>query len=143
MNNTIPVFILNELIILPGQEIKIDLTNEGSKKVIKSASKSGLNKVLVIAPKNPLESSPSFEDLPQVGVIAKIKSKVELNNGSLRIVLRGESRVKIEKYYQNRETGVIKCSYMVINLPSFDISKETAIRRKLIKLVKKYIEENK
>ena len=40
--NHIPVFILNELVILPGQEIKIDLSNEMSKKIIKSASKNNV-----------------------------------------------------------------------------------------------------
>ena len=34
MNNLLPVLILNEVIILPNQEIKIDLNNEFSKKVI-------------------------------------------------------------------------------------------------------------
>ena len=105
--NHIPVFILNELVILPRQEIKIDLSNEMSKKIIKTASKNNDNKVLVIAPKNPLESEPSFEDLPSIGVIAKIKSKIELSSGNLRIVLKGLNRVKIEKYFQNSSTGII------------------------------------
>ena len=101
MNNLLPVFILNELIILPNQEIKIDLSNEFSKKIIKVASKNN-NKVLVIAPKNSLETEPSLEDLPKVGVIANIKSKVELPNGNLRVILKGETRVSILKYFQNK-----------------------------------------
>ena len=32
MNNLLPVLILNEVIILPNQEIKIDLNNEFSKR---------------------------------------------------------------------------------------------------------------
>lgn len=143
MTNYIPVFILNELVILPNQEIKIDLTNEGSKRIIKAASKNNFNKVLVIAPKNSLELSPSIEDLPTVGVIAKVKSKLELSNGNLRIILRGQKRVKIEKYFQNKETGVLKCSTEVIELPKFDELKKTALTRKLISLVEEYISINK
>ena len=56
MNNLLPVLILNEVIILPNQEIKIDLNNEFSKKVIWASAKNELNKVLVIAPINTLES---------------------------------------------------------------------------------------
>ncbi|MBE6147882.1 MAG: endopeptidase La [Firmicutes bacterium] len=143
MTNYIPVFILNELVILPSQEIKIDLTNEGSKKIIKAAGKNNINKVLVIAPKNSLEESPSIEDLPKVGVIAIVKSKLELSNGKLRIVLRGLNRVKIDKYYQNKDTKVLKCSTEVVELPKFDVAKETAVRRKLIELTEEYISINK
>ena len=142
MTGYIPVFILNELVILPNQEIKIDLNNDVSKKIIKDASKNNEDKVLVIAPKNSVEQSPSLEDFPKVGVIAKIKSKLELSNGNLRIVLRGQKRVSIAKYYQNKSTGVLKCSYEEIELPNFDKTKESAIKRKLISLTEEYIQIN-
>ena len=87
MTSHIPVFILNELVIFPNQEIKIDLNNELSKKVIKEACKNNDDFILVITPKNPLEVSPSLEDLPKVGVITKIKSKLELSSGVMRIIL--------------------------------------------------------
>lgn len=143
MTNYTPVFILNELVILPNQEIKIDLTNDGSKKIIKAAGKNNVNKVLVIAPKNSLEEAPSIEDLPKVGVIALVKSKLELSNGKLRIVLRGLNRVKIDKYFQNKDTKVLKCSTEVVELPAFDLATETAVRRKLIALTEEYITINK
>ncbi len=141
--NHIPVFILNELVILPSQEIKIDLSNDMSKKIIKSASKNNDNRVLVIAPKNPLESDPSFEDLPSIGVIAKIKSKIELSSGNLRIILKGIQRVKIEKYFQNYSTGILKCSCVEVELPKFDAVRKTAVQRKLISSLKEYIDTNK
>ena len=143
MNNLLPVLILNEVIILPNQEIKIDLNNEFSKKVIWASAKNELNKVLVIAPINTLESSPSIEDLPRVGVVAKVKSKVELPNNKLRVIIKGEERVSINKYYQNKNTNVLKCSFNVIELPSFSKENETAIQRKLIELTKNYILLNK
>lgn len=143
MNNLLPVLILNEVIILPNQEIKIDLNNEFSKKIIWASAKNGINKVLVIAPKNSLESAPSIEDLPSVGVVAKVKSKVELPNDKLRVIIRGEERVSINKYYQNKNTNVLKCSFNVIELPTFSKANETAVQRKLIELTKNYILLNK
>lgn len=143
MNNLLPVLILNEVIILPNQEIKIDLNNEFSKKIIWASAKNEINKVLVIAPKNSLESAPSIEDLPSVGVVAKVKSKVELPNDKLRVIIRGEERVSINKYYQNKNTNVLKCSFNVIELPTFSKANETAVQRKLIELTKNYILLNK
>ena len=143
MNNLLPVFILNELVILPNQEIKIDLSNEHSKKIIKLSCKNNENKILVIAPKNSLESDPSIEDLPKVGVIALIKSKVELPNNNLRVILKGENRVSIQKYFQNKNTNILKCMVDVIDLPVFSKAKETATIRKLTQLLKEYINLNK
>ena len=143
MNNLLPVFILNELVILPNQEIKIDLSNEHSKKIIKLSCKNNENKVLVIAPKNSLESDPSIEDLPKVGVITLIKSKVELPNNNLRVILKGENRVSIQKYFQNKNTNILKCMVDVIDLPVFSKANETAIKRKLTQLLKEYITLNK
>ena len=142
MENYIPVFILNKLVILPNQEIKIDINNDGSKKVIKDACKKSNDKVLVIAPKNPLEENPSFDDLPNVGVIAKVKSKLELSTGTLRTVLKGISRVKLDKYFQNSETGILKYLYEKIDLKEIEKSQELALKRKLISLTKEYIEIN-
>ena len=142
MHNYIPVLILNELVIFPGQEIKIDLSNELSKKIIKQASKNSNDRVLVIAPKNALEVSPSIEDLPSIGVIAVIKSKLELSNDKLRIILKGEHRTKIDKYFQNANNQILKCTTIDVDLPTFAKTKETAIRRKLISLTEKYIKNN-
>ena len=47
------------------------------------------------------------------------------------------------KYYQNKNTNVLKCSFNVIELPSFSKANETAIQRKLIELTKNYILLNK
>ena len=142
MNNHIPVLILNEVVIFPTQEIKIDISNDISKSIIKCACKTNDDKVLVIAPKNSLEEDPSLDDLPSIGVVAVIKSKLELSNGKLRVILRGLNRTKIEKYYQNAKSKLLKCTTRDVELPEFDKIKETAIRRKLIDLTEKYIKTN-
>ena len=143
MTTHTPVFILSELVILPNQDVKIDVSNEGSKKVIKEASKNNDSQVLVIAPKNTLESTFAIEDLPSIGVVAKIRSKLELSSGNIRIVLRGLKRVKVTKYFQNRKTNILKCSYDLVQILDYDTTKEIAIKRKLISLTHKYIEINK
>ncbi|NMA50598.1 MAG: endopeptidase La [Mollicutes bacterium] len=143
MNNQIPVLILHELIILPNQELKLDLSNELSKRIIKVASKDSNSEVLIIAPRSLAETEPSIADLPTIGVVTNIKSKIELSNGKMRVVLRGKERVRIEKYYQNPETNILKCSISLVELPLFDKAKEKSIRRKLISLVKEYISKDK
>ena len=51
MNNYM-VILLKELIILPNQEVKVELVSDISKNIIKKASIVDKNKVLVVAPIN-------------------------------------------------------------------------------------------
>ena len=75
MKNTIPVILLKELIILPNQEIRIELNNKISKMIIKKSTLEYESKLLVVAPLDKKEEEPSVDDLPNVGIIAKVKAK--------------------------------------------------------------------
>ena len=50
MEQLLPVMLLKGLILLPNQEVKIELSNNISKEIIKLASKKYNRKVLVITP---------------------------------------------------------------------------------------------
>ena len=121
MEQLLPVMLLKGLILLPNQEVKIELSNNISKEIIKLASKKYNRKVLVITPHNQIEESPEVQDLPDVGVIGKIKSKIELPNGNIRITLKGETRVKIVMFSNNTENeDILEASITDIKLPKFD-----------------------
>ena len=98
MNQEIPTILMKNLVILPNQEIKTDIKTELSKKTVFEASKNNNGFVLITSPIN------DENDLPKVGVIAKIKSKIELTNNNLRVTFRGKNRVNIIKYF-NKEDG--------------------------------------
>ena len=52
MDNLVLVMLLKDLVILPFQEIKIELKDEISKKIIKVSNKKYNNRVLIVSPKN-------------------------------------------------------------------------------------------
>ena len=97
MTFNIPVILLKNLVILPNQEIKLELNNILSGKSINIALNSFKGEVLVVSPMDALEEEPSVDDLPKVGVIAKIKNKID-NDGIIEVKLRGTKRVAINKY---------------------------------------------
>ena len=137
---SIPVILLKELVIFPNQEIKIELNNQISKKTINEAMVNNDCKVLVVAPIDKTEEEPSVNDLPRVGVIAKIRNKISLNSGNSRITLRGLYRVAINKYYTSKNSEILSSEILNIDLPKFDKTEEKAIRRKLINVLKEYID---
>lgn len=138
----IPVILLKNLVILPNQEIKLELNNVISGKAINDASSNFKSEILVVAPMDVLEEEPSVDDLPKVGVIAKIKNKID-NDGVIEIKLRGLKRVAVNKYYQEKNNDVLYSEVMYIDLPSLVEEEENAILKKLIDTLKKYINISK
>lgn len=138
----IPVILLKNLVILPNQEIKLELNNVISGKAINDASSNFKSEILVVAPMDLLEEEPSVDDLPKVGVIAKIKNKID-NDGVIEIKLRGLKRVAVNKYYQEKNNEVLYSEVMYIDLPALVEEEENAILKKLVDTLKKYINISK
>ena len=134
----IPVILLKNLVILPNQEIKLELNNVISGKTINEASTRFKGEVLVVAPLDALEEEPTLEDLPQVGVIARIKNKLDID-GIIEVKLRGYKRVAVNKYYQEKDNDVLYSEVMYMDLPALIPEEENALNKKLETVLKKYI----
>lgn len=141
MKNNLPVMLLKKIALLPFQDVRLDLNNDVSSRVIDLAIQKHNGEILIVCPIDPYEEAPDVSDLPSVGIIAKIKNKMELPNGNLRIVVSGEKRVKILEYVNEIADGdILKARSTEIILPKYDEVEETTLRRKLIELLNEYIE---
>ncbi|MDD2409805.1 MAG: AAA family ATPase [Bacilli bacterium] len=139
----IPVLLLKKLSLLPLQEVRIELNNDLSKKIIDLSIKKYNKKILIILPINSLEESPSVKDLPEVGVLTYIKSSIELPNGNYRVVIKGLNRVKTLNYTNYKENKSILISTIKkLYIDKGETNEEVALKRKLIELTRNYIKIN-
>lgn len=140
MQKNFPVMLLKGLILLPNQEVKLELNNKLSKEITELSSKEYDRRLLVITPKNTLEETPEVGDLPEVGVIGKIKSHIELPNGNVRVTIRGIERVKILEFTNDKKNkDILLSTVTTIDLPEFDSVENNAMIRKLNELVRDYV----
>jgi len=140
MNFKLPVMLLKGFVILPNQEVKLELNNKLSKKVITLAYKNCDKKLLVVCPNDQIEETPDVGDLPSIGVVAIVKSRIELPNGNLRITLKGVERVAVLDYNNHEEDkNVLESTVTKVILPKFAMPEEEAVRRKLIELMHDYV----
>lgn len=143
MKYNLPAILLKGLIILPDQEIKLEINNKYSKKTVETSRREYASKVLVVCPKNQKEEEPDVSDLPKVGVVAEVISSVKLPNGNDRVVLKGIKRVAAIKYFNSRKTRDVLLSKVEdIELPKLNQKEKEASKRKLVTLLKKYIKSN-
>ena len=138
MKENLSILLLKKLVLLPNQEIRLEINNDVSKSAIDDAIKNYNSNILVISPINLIEEKPSASDLPKVGVIGKIKTKVKLPNGNYRIIIYGLNRVQVIEYYQTKN-NVLKSSVKRLYVKNADEVKETALCRKLKELINEYI----
>ena len=138
MKENLPILLLKKLILLPYQEIRLEINNDVSKTAIDDAIKNYNSNILVISPINLLEEKPTTTDLPKVGVIGKIKTKIKLPNGNYRIIIKGINRVQVLEYFQT-SNGILKSTVKRLYIKTYDEVKETALSRKLKELINEYI----
>ncbi len=139
MAKTLPVMLLKRLILFPNQEIKLELNNSLSLKVLSLSEKKYNKEFVVVSPKDYLEEIPDVEDLPNVAVVAEIVRKIVLPNGQLRVTLIGKRRVKINKYFNpTEEKDLLECNYLVPEV-TVDEQEEIPVKKGLIRWLRRYI----
>ena len=143
MNNYLPVMLRKGFVILPNQEVKLELNNSISQKVVELSKKHHNSHLLVVCPKNTLEETPEINDLPTVGVVAHLKSRIELPNGNVRIVINGLNRVDVNNYNNfDDDDDILMADVSALENVTEDVVEETAIRRKLVDLLTQYVNES-
>jgi len=139
LKNTQLALLLHDIIIFPHQEVKLEFKNNTSKIIIESTLMEGKKEIVVIS--SPLKEAQNLKlkDLPKIGLNAKIKQKIILPNGNMRVILQGLKRVKIKNINFNNK-NLIEVKYENFALNNLDLDKDEAYINKLIKMTKKYYE---
>ena len=134
----LPILYLREVVLLPFNEIRLEFTDEKEKGVLNHAEKNHDGHLLLVNLKDPLEESPLISELPKIGILGKIRSKLELPNGIMRVVLTGIDRVEILSYIETEEL----MSSFVIPIKDYDYDEieANALKRILYKKLDEYID---
>lgn len=136
MQQNLPILLLKGLILLPSNEIRLEFDNDFSKAII-DVAKLFHNDLILVATQTNLEEHPDINDLPKIGVIGKIKHKLDLPNGKTRVVIEGLRRAHITEYIKHEE----EITEAIINeVPIEEISNDVSIAsiRKLYNELERY-----
>ena len=96
------VLIINDMVIFPNNEIRIEYDNTFDKAMINIIDKLD-NDLMIIA--NPIEESEDLEvtNLPSYGTLGRLKLKMNVPNGKTRVVIEGLKRIEISNYSQEED----------------------------------------
>ncbi len=134
-NDKLKVLILNDMVLFPNTELRVEYDNVYDREIIDIIDKVDENMILV----NPIDDGEEFNitQLPKIGVLARLKFKLNVPNGRTRVVVEGISRVKISNYEENN--NFFEGEYEIIENTSDEA--EENYYNVLIKFIDKYVDK--
>ena len=139
VETNLPILFLRDVVLLPYNELRIEFSKEYEKKILEISERRHDNHILFVNLIDTLEEKPNIRKLPKIAVLGKIKSKIVLPNGVIRIVVVGIDRVEVLNYIEN-DNNIYEA--FVIPTKAYDYSEleSNALKRILIKDLNDYIE---
>ncbi|SER75219.1 ATP-dependent Lon protease [Gracilibacillus ureilyticus] len=131
----IPLLPLRGLIVFPGMVIHLDV---GREKSIQSLEKAMLNdqKIFLAAQKESAIDEPAVEDIQDIGTIAKVNQMLKLPNGTMRVLVEGLQRARIEKFINKKKQFFVEVE--VLEDEHENPREEEALMRTLLEQFENY-----
>ena len=113
----IPILSVRNTVLFPGVVIPITVGRERSIKLVKKAQK-GDKLIGVCAQINPAVDDPNWDDIYQVGTLAKIIKMIVLPDGNTTIIIQGKKRFKVTEQVTDEPYFTAKVEYLEENFPA-------------------------
>jgi len=107
-----PLLPLRDIVIFPSMVVPLFVGREKSIKALQEVMKSDKSIVLVTQ-KNSEVDDPNSKDLYQYGCLSKVLQLLKLPDGTVKVLVEGEKRIKILKYNEN-ENNFLTCEVEIV-----------------------------
>ena len=138
---SVPILPLRDIVVLPGMLVHLDINREISKLAVRQAM-DGDGTVFITAQKDPEVEVPSFYDLYEVGVIAKIRQEVKLKDRVIRVMISTKERAKLLALTQSKPYIVGDAVTLGDDVSELSKVEVAAMMRNLRELYDEYLAEN-
>ena len=108
-----PLLPLRDIVVFPSMVVPLFVGREKSIKALQEVMKSDKSIVLVTQ-KNSEIDDPSSSDLFQFGCLSKVLQLLKLPDGTVKVLIEGEKRIKILKHIENKN-DFLNCEVEVVN----------------------------
>lgn len=131
---SLPIICTRGVILFPENEKTIDVGRKKSLDAIRVSQQEFNSRIVLVSQKNPETFDPQENDLYYYGTICVIKSVRRNSDGSSKVTLYSENRVKINSFTMSPTTCAYADVNVVLSLPG-EKEKEVALIRVLAKTI--------
>ncbi|WP_394241486.1 endopeptidase La [Vibrio astriarenae] len=135
----IPVLPLRDVVVYPHMVIPLFVGREKSIQCLEAAMDNN-KQVLLVAQKQADKDEPGIEDLYEVGTVATILQLLKLPDGTVKVLVEGQQRAKIEQF---KESEFFLADAQFLSTPVLDEREQEVIVRSAINQFEGFIKLNK
>ncbi len=141
--NSIPVLPLRDVVLFPGMVIPLFVGRALSIKAIDTAMDQDKS-ILMVMQKSPEIEEPHADDLCEMGCLASILQILKLPDGTVKVLVEGLRRAKVNAYTEPTEHTCIQADIEVFDrIDSVEQKDEQALIRIVINQLEQYSKLNK
>ncbi len=123
----VPVLPLRDVVVYPHMVIPLFVGREKSIEALDVAMKDD-KQILLVAQKEPDIDDPQFNDLYQVGTLANILQLLKLPDGTVKVLVEGSHRSRVENYLETDGYYSAKVTEIQESLPANEQELDVLIR---------------
>ena len=102
LSYVMPAVALRGMTILPGMIAHFDISRKPSLQAVETAMM-GNEEIYLITQKDVKDEEPKREDLYEIGVVAKVRQVIKLQNNIVRVLVEGTKRAKLLELTEREE----------------------------------------
>ncbi|NMG30393.1 endopeptidase La [Aromatoleum evansii] len=136
----LPLLPLRDVVVFPHMVIPLFVGRPKSIKALENAMEAGKG-ILLVAQKSAAKDEPSAEDLYEIGCIANILQMLKLPDGTIKVLVEGVQRARVDSVEDLRSVFVAKVT--PVPVPETDNNELEAMRRAIIAQFDQYVKLNK
>ncbi|MDR7314993.1 endopeptidase La [Brevibacillus nitrificans] len=136
----LPLLPLRGLLVYPTMVLHLDVGREKSIRALEQAMVDD-NKILLATQEEVHIEEPDAEQIYSIGTVARVKQMLKLPNGTIRVLVEGLQRAKIEEYLQQEDYFVVSITYLLEE--KAEENEVEALMRSLLNHFEQYIKLSK
>ena len=136
----LPLLPLRDVVVYPHMVIPLFVGRDKSIQALDEAM-SNDKKILLVAQKNPQVDDPAESELFSVGTVASILQLLKLPDGTVKVLVEGESRVVLQSLYGRN--GFVMASVRQLSTPTVNPHEGDVLVRSLMSQFEQYVQLSK
>lgn len=137
--NVLPLLPLRDIVVFPHMIIPLFVGRDKSIKSLENTI-SQEKRIVLVAQKKPKINDPASEDLYEIGTVADILQILRLSDGTVKVLVEGVGRVRIDSFIENGSFFEVKVAFLE---KECEVSSEIeALMRSLYGLFEEYVKLN-
>ena len=135
-----PVLPLRDIVVFPSMVVPLFVGRDKSVRALENVMEND-KKILLVSQKDAGDNDPLVEDIYEIGVIASVLQLLKLPDGTVKVLVEGEARAKIERFTQTEDYFEAEAS--MPEEPAVADEEVEALLRSVISQFEAYVKLNK